>query len=119
MRVSGLTPTGDWRFGRGKANYLRKSDAIKQSVVTRLRSFTRDWYLDVDANVDWIGLLSTRGILVDTIRRRVERVVRKTEGVARINRIAVDLDRADRKVTIELDIVDVYGAQINITGLQV
>ena len=119
MRVSGLNKENDWQFGRGKANYLSASAAIGQNIVTRLRSFKRDWYLDGDANVDWLKLLGTRGIRVETIRRQIERVVRQTEGVARVDRIVADLNRATRTLTVTVDAVDVFNERQLIEGLQV
>lgn len=119
MRVSGLNKIGDWTFGRGRANYLSKSDAVAQKVVTRLRSFKRDWYLDVDANIDWLRLLSTRGIRVETIRSQIERVVRKTEGVARVTKITTDLNRATRNLTISVEAVGIYNESILIEGLEI
>lgn len=112
MRVSGLTSTGDWSFGRGRANYKSASDAVGQNIVTRLRSFKRDWYLDSEANVDWLRLLSTRGIRTETIRQQVERVVRSTEGVARVDRIQANLNRATRNLTITVNVVDVYNERL-------
>lgn len=108
MRVSGLSKAGDWLFGQGKARYLSKSDAVGQRVVTRLKSFTNDWYLDVNANVNWIGLLGTRGVRTAQIERQVERVVKATQGVARIDDININLDRVHRSVRINVTITTIY-----------
>ena len=34
MKVAGITSDGDWMFGRGKASYKSKSEAIRQNVLT-------------------------------------------------------------------------------------
>ena len=52
MRVSGLDKNLDWRFGKGRAAYKRNADAIAQNILTRLRSFLGDWYLDTEAGID-------------------------------------------------------------------
>ena len=107
MMVSGLTADGDWRFGRGRAVYLRKSDAIRQNVVTRLRSFTDDWFYDITAGLPWFELLGNQ----DTERRilrEVERIVLTTEGVRAIERLRITGPDANRKATIEIDIVDIF-----------
>lgn len=119
MRVSGLNSNNDWTFGRGRANYKSASDAIGQNVVTRLRSFKRDWYLDSEANIDWITLLGTRGITTNEIRDNVERTAKATEGVARINEIAVNLDRALRGITVNINLTDIYNEQLLIEGFEI
>lgn len=107
MRVAGLTADGDWRFGKGKAVYLRRSDAIRQNVVTRLRSFTEDWFLDTAAGLPWFELLGNR----QTERRilqEVEAVVLATEGVRAIERLRLTPERRDRSAVIEIDVVDIF-----------
>jgi len=54
MRVSGLDSNRDWRFGKGRAVYKRNADAIAQNILTRLRSFLGDWYLDTEIGIDWL-----------------------------------------------------------------
>ena len=48
MKVSKLDSNHDWTFGQSLANYARGSEAIAQNVVTRLLSWQRDWFLDVE-----------------------------------------------------------------------
>lgn len=107
MRVSGLTATGDWRFGRGKAVYLRRSDAIRQNVVTRLRSFTDDWFLDTAAGLPWFELLGERQT-ERRILREVEGIVLGTEGVRAIERLRLTRPGRNREATIEIDVVDIF-----------
>ena len=107
MRVSGLTADGDWRFGRGKAVYLRNSDAIRQNVVTRLRSFTDDWFLDTTAGLPWFELLGNRGTK-QRIIDEVEAVVLATDGVRAIERLRVTGPDRNRATTIEIDVVDIF-----------
>ena len=61
MRVSGLDNDLDWRFGKGRAVYKRNADAIAQNILTRLRSFLGDWYLDTEIGIDWLTLLGNLG----------------------------------------------------------
>jgi hypothetical protein len=109
-RVAGLDSDGDWRFGRGRASYLLKADAVQQNVVTRIRSFTDDWFLDIDANIDWLTLLGTRNTRA-TIEREVERVTLQTTGVARIDNLQSTVSRKDRKITITMQVTTVFGTQ--------
>ena len=119
MAVSGLNNNDDWQFGRGKSTYLNGSDEVGQKVVTRLRSFARDWYLDVDANIDWIKLLGTRGVRVSTIRQQIERVILETEGVAKIDALSLDFDRSTRRLIIDANVKDVFGELLPITEVTI
>ena len=106
MRVSGLTAAGDWTFGRGKANYKVRSEAIRQNVVTRLRSFKNDYFADVENGGDWLTLFGGRGP-DSRILREIERIVLQTEGVRSIDKLEV-LQKSNRNATIELRFTDLF-----------
>ena len=110
MQVSGLDKNLDWRFGKGRAVYKRDSKAIAQNVLTRLRSFKNDWYLDTEAGVDWLqmfGNLSTERRII----RAIESTVLQTEGVISIQKLGIIRRNANRGVTIELQYTDVFTQQ--------
>lgn len=89
-RVRALDANNDWTFGSGKANYISGKDAINQTVATRLKSFKYDNPLDTEANIDWIGLLGTKGTQ-DDILNEIERVVLATDGVTNMTNLEVTL----------------------------
>ena len=109
MRVSGLDSNRDWRFGKGRAVYKRNADAIAQNILTRLRSFRGDWYLDVDAGVNWIELLGNPGT-EKRIIRAVESTVLQTEGVISIQELKIIRRDSTRGVKIRIRYTDVFGA---------
>lgn len=113
MKVSGLDRNGDWRFGRGRALYIKGSDAVAQKVVTRLRSFKRDWFLDADAGIDWIqilGMRDSRGLIM----REVERVITSTDGVLKLISLELKSNRVERTATIYASYQDVYGNELEL-----
>ena len=112
MEVAGITSEGDFTFGRSLASYKTKSDAIAQNVVTRLRLFTDDWYLDVDSGIPWIELLGTRGNS-DRIRREVEKSVLQTDGVKSISKLEITEDSESRGISIALDYNDVFDLDVS------
>ena len=112
MRVSGLDKDGDWRFGRGLAVYISRGDAIRQNVVTRIKSFKSDFFLDVDANIDWIDLLGRRETK-DEIMRAIERVTLSTDGVTTITRLEIDVKTSTRKATIMLSFSTIFEENIS------
>jgi hypothetical protein len=106
MRVSGLTATGDWTFGRGKANYKSRSEAVRQNVLTRLRSFKNDYFADVQNGGDWLNLFGQRGPDA-RILREIERIVLQTYGVRSIDKLEV-IQKSGRNATIELRYTDLF-----------
>ena len=111
MQVSGLDKNLDWRFGKGRAVYKTNAKAIEQNVQTRLRSFRGDWYLDVDAGVNWIELLGSPGT-EKRIIRAVESTVLQTEGVISIQELKIVGRDSNRGVTIQLQYTDVFAQQL-------
>jgi len=107
MKVRRLVDN-DWSFGNGKANYLKDNDAVFQNVFTRLRSFKYDWFLDIDANIDWFNILSQRENK-QTIIDEVKRVTLQTDGVTKINKLEL-LETGNRTVTILLNFDTIYKA---------
>jgi len=107
MRVSGLDINNDWQFGRGKASYIVRGEAVRQAVVTRIKSFASDFFLDVDANIDWIDLLGRRNTR-EQIQREVERVILSTDGVTTITRLDISVNASTRNAMINLSFGTIF-----------
>ena len=88
MKVSGLDTNDDWVFGRGLASYKKDSEAIEQNVVTRLRAFKNDWFLDIENGTDWFEILGKKDNQ-DKIERAIEKVVLSTEGIVAIKSLNI------------------------------
>jgi len=112
MTVAGLDDNGDWIFGLGTYSYLSGSEQVKQNVLTRLRSFTNDWFLDVEHGVPWFDLLGEKGTL-DRLKREVAKSVLGTVGIKDISRLEVTFDSDKRSVNIYLTCSDVYNIVID------
>ena len=108
MRVAGLDNNLDWRFGKGRAVYKRNADAIAQNILTRLRSFLGDWYLDTEAGIDWLNLLGNLGT-EKRIMRAIESTVMQTDGVLSIQELKIIGRDSNRGVKIRIRYTDVFG----------
>lgn len=113
MRVRRLNGH-DWAFGRGRADYVKDQAAIAQNIKTRLLSFKNDWFLDIDANIDWMNLLGQRGT-EKIIENEVARVILTTSGVVRIN--SLSLQNKERRVIIEANITTIFGNDTITVGI--
>lgn len=105
-KVRALDSSGDWVFGSGKANYISAKAAINQTVTTRLKSFKYDNPLNTESNIDWIGLLGTKGT-EDQILSEIERVVLATDGVTKLTNLEVT-KTADRVQSISVSYDTIY-----------
>ena len=106
-RVSRLDDSDDWTFGKGKADYVRRSEAIRQSVVTRLRSFTNDWFLDVNHGLPWLEMLGERNT-ERRILREIEKSILGTDGVRAIDKLELVEVDPNRAAEIAVTVVDIY-----------
>jgi len=110
MRVSGLDSDGDWIFGSGKASYKTQSEAVLQSIKTRLKSFTDDWFLNIEDGIDWINLLGSKDN-EDSINREIEKTILQTDGVVAIINFSTTL--TDRNLSVSVIYIDVYSSIID------
>ena len=109
MIVSRLTPAGDWTFGKGRANYAQRSEAIAQKVVTLLKSMRGDWLLDTAHGSPWRDILGQPGDETRLVAE-VRRVVLAAEGVRQVTRVEA-VRAADRSVTVGLTYRDIYNTE--------
>ena len=98
------------------ASYNFGKKEIEQNVLTRVKSFANDWFLDEKANIDWLGLLgSTNKRAEPTIKAEVIRVAKNTKGVLGVDFVDTDFDRVTRELKIYIKYIDVYGTnELNI-----
>ena len=90
-----------------KNNYINKKEALKQNVVTRIKSCKNDWFLDSEANIGWwdiLGIKQNEGI----IKNQVYNTVVATYGVISIKNIDIQVDTATRKANIKIDLKTIY-----------
>jgi len=109
MTVRRLDEFGDWTFGQGKANYLIAADEVFQNVVTRVKSFQNDWFLDTTQCINWLDILGNKNnkkIILD----EVERVVASTLGVRSIKQLDL-IETTNRTATIYLKLDTIYNIQ--------
>lgn len=113
MKVTPLDNNLDWTWGRP---LLKEDEAIKQSIITRLRSFADDWFLDTSANIPYFDLLgdfNTEAIL----KNNISTVVRNTEGVLKIN--SLTLENVNRIAKVSLNIDTIYSKNLTIEGVTI
>lgn len=104
MIIRALDSLGDWTFGIGKNNYFFDQKAIVENIQTRLLSFFRDCFFDMNAGIDWFRLLGTKSTEQEIILS-CRRVILQSYGVAKVNDISVSYTGRDLRLVYNIDTI--------------
>lgn len=107
---------GDMQFGHQQADFLRDSpDAVAQVVLTRLRLWTGEWFLDTTAGTPYAGAVLGVGT-----RRQIEPALRSrilgTPGVSGIDSLSMVIDPDGRHASLSAIITTQFG-QAQLQGI--
>jgi hypothetical protein len=120
MRVRAMSASGDMTFGQGSANFLVSSPAaVAQLVLTRLRLWTGQWFLDLSAGTPWLTQVLGTGTaaLYDAAIRTT---ILTTPGVLGIASYSSSVNRAARVLTVNATLNTVYSISLagaTLTGI--
>lgn len=111
MRVRALSPTGDMTFGQSQGNFIVDSpEAVAQIIMTRLRLWTNEWFLDLTRGTAWATRVlgkGTTGLYDATIQDRI----RTTPGVIQITSYSSTLNAVKRALTVDnLTVLTQFGS---------
>jgi hypothetical protein len=109
MRYRALDANGDYSGGRGGGNFLINSPAcVAQSVLTRLRLWQGEWFLDITEGTPWLQQVLgkfSKPIYDLAIKTRVL----GTQGVTGIVNYSSTRDDVTRKLTVQMTINTQFG----------
>lgn len=119
MRYRALSPTGDYTFGSGQANYLTNSPAaVAQAVETTLRLWLGEWYLNINDGTPYLeGVIGKH--LQATADATLVSIITKVQGVQSISDFSSTMDPTTRTYTsVSAKIFTIYGeTQVQIKNL--
>lgn len=107
MRYRKQSPTGDFTFGQGLADfYIDNVEAVAQSVMTRLLLLQGEFFLNTDAGVPY----ATQVLGYDTkptYDQAIRTVILETQGVTAI--VSYSSTVENRALTINATLNTIYG----------
>jgi len=110
-----LSPTGDYTFGSGEANFwINDAPGVAQSVRTRLLLFEGEWFLDLTEGTPYAQEVlgyGTASLYDQAIKTRVL----ETPGVASIANYNSQVNPLNRALTVTMTINTIYGQAEPIT----
>ncbi len=117
MIMRALTPTGDWRFGAGIANYNTGEAAIEENIKTWLNSWVGNAWFALKDGIDWRNLLDVgqEQNLEDSIRQNILQCY----GVVAVNALEIVFDPRTRHISITAKIQTIYSQSFQLELSQI
>lgn len=117
MIMRALTPTGDWTFGAGLANYNTAEAAIEENLQTWLQSWVGNCWFALKDGVDWQNLLDVgqEQNLEDSIRQNILQCY----GIVAVNSLDVQFDPRTRHISIQADVQTIYSQSFQLELSQI
>lgn len=113
LAVRRIDENGDWSFGRGRGDYASGSESIQQRVVTRLRSFTNDWFLNLSYGINWTQDSQKPADLAQ-LEAEIKATILQTDGVKAIKSFSMDLNE-QRVLKVSAVLVDEYNTNYQVS----
>ena len=109
MRYRQLSPTGDFTFGNGQANFYRdQPEAVGQAVQTRLLLWLGEWFLDTTEGTPYLQSILGKYSQTDADIAIQQRIL-GTQGVTDIQNYESTIDPNSRSMTVTCDLNTIYG----------
>lgn len=105
-----LDDSHDLYFGsRAGIAIATDADAVRQGILTRLRLFRGEWYLDTNAGVPWFESAFLAGSNIRSIERTIKRQILDTPGVDEILSFTASFDGSTRSLSISFEVESIFG----------
>lgn len=109
-----MDSNGDMTFGQGLQNFSVGAQACAQNVVTRLRMFLGEWFLDTSAGTPWFQDILKKPENQPLSEADIKAAILSTTGVNSIR--SFTFTQARRSATVQVSVDTLYGT---IEGIQV
>ena len=88
---------------------LYDSDAVLQTVKTRLLLIRQEWFLDLDAGLPWFADILGKYSSIDKAKAYIRDCILNTDGVVELLRIEMAQNKQDRSSLVYFEYKDEYG----------
>jgi hypothetical protein len=100
-RLTGQNPIeGDLEIQANDATYLDGQQAKAQHLRVRLRTFLAEWFLNTDEGLPYFQDILVKNPDIRRIEEVYRRAVLTTPGFVALDRFRIELDRANRTLSI-------------------
>ena len=102
----------DLRLTNGHLTFLEGHEAIAQKVKIRLWFFRGEWYLDQREGIPYWSRVLVKNPDLQALEAMFRRAILSTPGVAIVERLTLELDRATREASLDFTARTDSGASI-------
>lgn len=99
-----LNAAGDLDLSTNDFQLIDGVEAVKQELQIRYRFFLGEWFLDPSEGVPYIRDVLKKAPNEARVRAMLIEVAKTTPGVESVESIDLDLDSANRRLTVSLDL---------------
>lgn len=110
MTFRNLDENHDWTFGAGRSNYLERIEEIALNTKTRVLSFLNDCFFDMDAGINYWGLLDRNK--QKELENAIQQTIIQTPGVTGVNEINA-YTNSERKLSVQYGVSNIYSVGFN------
>ncbi|QJC78964.1 hypothetical protein [Pseudomonas umsongensis] len=118
MTVRKLDTDGDLAMGPQEFLTGYSAEEVAQNVLTRLKFFLGEWFLDTADGTDWFGSVLGKGSALASRESVIRRRILLTPGCAGMTAFSMTTDIATRQLTVSASIVSSSGDSAEINYVQ-
>lgn len=107
---------GDFLITNNGLTLVSGDEEIRQRIINALRSFFREWFLDLTLGVPWFQLIFEKGTPPQVIDAILKDKILSVPGVVSFRKWdPLDLDNATRDLSVDFSVRTVNGTNIDIS----
>lgn len=110
MRYRKLDADGDYTLGSGADFHANTPEAVAQAVLTRLRLWTGEWFVDTTDGTPWDTEILGKRLQRKNPDSAIKRRILETDGVTEITDYSSTFDGETRKFSVTATINTAYGS---------
>lgn len=114
MQLTRRMVNNDMTFGYSLANFAVDAESVAQNVVTRLRTFKGEWFLDTDFGVAWFQSILVKPSNIPLSEALIKAMIIATDGVDQIKSFSLTVNSAKRIASLSVSLTTIYGTTENI-----
>ena len=100
----------DWVIENGSTVVLEDKEALAQILCNRASLWLGEWFLDVKAGVDWLGLMDQKVLLKQRCNAMLRKAFLEDERVTGVMEISIDYNNLTAELSAEYEIQTIFGA---------
>ena len=109
MKVRSLDSNGDYSIG----SLISDAEYVSQSILTRLKMFKGEWFLDTEAGVPWFQDILKRNPSDEYTSLLIKSEILSVDGVDRISSFNLERDNNTRKLSISFTVETSSGSVVS------